>query len=62
MHQVVQFHTEHKFLLMAYSQKELRGMGKIVADPGKRNAAEVVQAYEEYLYAALKRFLDIVLI
>ncbi|MEZ4628411.1 MAG: DUF523 and DUF1722 domain-containing protein [Eubacteriales bacterium] len=35
MKELVRFHSEHKFLLMAYHQTQLRLLGKIVANPEK---------------------------
>lgn len=55
MRQVVRFHTENKLLLMAYSQKELRIMGKIVANPQKKPVREVIEDYEQHLLLALSR-------
>ncbi|NIP36562.1 MAG: DUF1722 domain-containing protein, partial [Thermoplasmata archaeon] len=35
MKDLVRFQAEHKFLLMAYNQKEMREMGRVVANPDK---------------------------
>jgi uncharacterized protein YbgA (DUF1722 family)/uncharacterized protein YbbK (DUF523 family) len=53
MAELVRFHTESKFLLMAYSQKELKLMGKIVANPDKRSVEDVLEDYETHLQRAL---------
>ncbi len=55
MRDLVQFHAENKLLLMAYSQKELRRLGRIVANPEKRPPADVFAEYERHLLAALAR-------
>lgn len=55
MKEIVRFHTENKLLLMAYSQKELSLMGKIVANPQKKPVRDVIDAYEEHLLLALAR-------
>jgi len=55
MNGLVRFHAEHKLLLMAYSQKELRALGRIVANPAHRPLAEVWAEYERHLHGALAR-------
>jgi uncharacterized protein YbgA (DUF1722 family)/uncharacterized protein YbbK (DUF523 family) len=52
---LVRFHTEHKLLLMAYNQTELRAMGRIVANPEHRPMDEVWASYAGHLDAALRR-------
>ena len=52
---LVQFHAEHKLLLMAYHQTELRALGRIVANPNKRAFAEVIADYEVHFAHALVR-------
>jgi uncharacterized protein YbgA (DUF1722 family)/uncharacterized protein YbbK (DUF523 family) len=53
MGDLVRFHTDHKFLLMAYHQARLRALGRIVANLEERPPSEVLAAYEEHLRAAL---------
>jgi uncharacterized protein YbgA (DUF1722 family)/uncharacterized protein YbbK (DUF523 family) len=53
MKNLVWFQAENKLLLMAYSQKELRVMGKLVANPDKRLFDRVIADYEIHLCAAL---------
>ncbi|MGC8838467.1 MAG: 2-thiouracil desulfurase family protein [Anaerolineae bacterium] len=53
MGDLVRFHADHKFLLMAYSQAQLRLLGRIVANPEGRPPSEVLAAYEEHLRSAL---------
>jgi uncharacterized protein YbgA (DUF1722 family)/uncharacterized protein YbbK (DUF523 family) len=55
MKELVRFHSEHKLLLMAYSQKELRELGRVVANHDKRSVREVFEKYGEGLYRALSR-------
>jgi uncharacterized protein YbgA (DUF1722 family)/uncharacterized protein YbbK (DUF523 family) len=55
MRELVRFQAENKLLLMAYNQKELRELGRIVANPGKSPFAEVVENYESHFQAALSR-------
>lgn len=52
---LVRFQTEQKLLLMAYHQKELRLLGKIVGNQDRRSNAEVWQLYETHLQQALSR-------
>ncbi|MBN2185641.1 MAG: DUF1722 domain-containing protein [Candidatus Krumholzibacteriota bacterium] len=49
------FHSENVLLLSAYSQKGLRALGRILANPGEKPEAEVASLYAEQLYSALKR-------
>lgn len=55
MKDLVQFHTENKLLLMAYSQKELGALGSIVANHEKKKAETVLKAYETHLAQALDK-------
>lgn len=55
MRNLVSFHTENKYLLMAYSQVELRKMGVIVANKERKAFQELASEYEKYLYRALSR-------
>lgn len=55
MKDLVQFHAENKFLLMAYSQKHLKVMGNVVANRNKRPAAEVFAEYGSNLLKALAK-------
>jgi uncharacterized protein YbgA (DUF1722 family)/uncharacterized protein YbbK (DUF523 family) len=49
------FHTENKYLLMAYSQAELRKMGAIVANKEKKYFNELISDYEGHLYSAFTK-------
>jgi uncharacterized protein YbgA (DUF1722 family)/uncharacterized protein YbbK (DUF523 family) len=46
----IRFHTENKYLLMAYSQAELRKMGAIVANKENKPFNELISDYEGHLY------------
>jgi len=52
---LVQFHSDHKFTLMAYNQKEMRLLGRITANPERRPAKEVLDDYAVHLSRALAR-------
>jgi len=53
MRELVRFQSENKLLLMAYSQKNLRALGRIVANPDKRPLDKVLADYERDLWDAL---------
>lgn len=55
MKDLVRFHSENKFILMGYSQKELRLLGRIVANPDKRPFAEVIDDYVPHFQTALAK-------
>ncbi|MDP3448227.1 MAG: DUF523 and DUF1722 domain-containing protein [Eubacteriales bacterium] len=55
MKELVQFHSGHKFLLMAYNQTQLRLLGKIVANQEKKRIDEVLAQYEQHLGLAFGR-------
>lgn len=52
---LIKFHTENKYLLMAYSQVELRKLGAIVANKENKPFKELISEYEMHLYSALSR-------
>lgn len=54
MSELVKFHSDNKYLFMAYNQGRLKTLGKIVANHEKKKAEEVYKAYEEELYELLK--------
>ncbi len=55
MNALVQFHTEHKYLFMAYNQAIYRKAGKIVANHEKHPLQSVLNNYEEKLTALLAK-------
>lgn len=52
MKELVRFQAHNKFMLMAYNQKELRTLGRIVANPDKKPIDSVLGEYEEHLRSA----------
>lgn len=52
---LVDFHTRHKFLLLAYNQARLRGLGRLVANPRGKPFQEVMAEYAAGFRAALAR-------
>lgn len=55
MKELVRFQSVNKFLLMAYSQKQLRILGRIVANPDKRPFAELARDYENSFRVAMAK-------
>ena len=51
--ELVQFHSEYKFLLMAYHQNQLRLLGKIVANHENLSIDRVLEEYEQHLGLAM---------
>lgn len=51
---LVRFHSQNKLVFMAYNQKEMRELGRIVANGNKRGMAEVMGDYETHLHQAFK--------
>lgn len=51
---LVIFHTEHKLLIRAHSEKHYRDLGRIVAAAGKMDAENLLTSYQENLAAAMK--------
>jgi uncharacterized protein YbgA (DUF1722 family)/uncharacterized protein YbbK (DUF523 family) len=53
MAELVKFQADNKFLLMSYNQKEMRILGRIVANHEKHKIADVLDYYEIHLRLAL---------
>ncbi len=51
---LVDFHSRHKLLLMAHSEKHCRMMGKMIAQAGKVDHNELIGQYQESLMAAIR--------
>jgi uncharacterized protein YbgA (DUF1722 family)/uncharacterized protein YbbK (DUF523 family) len=54
MGRLVEFHTRNKFLLMAYSQRELKTLGNVVANRDREKTARALDEYGRGLRAALR--------
>ena len=50
---LVSFHAAYKLLLMAYSEKELRLLGPVVANPARQPLESVFARYQSHFCAAL---------
>ncbi len=55
MQQLIDFHTRHKLLLMAYSQTRMRAMGRIVANREGTDISILMSSYGDELRGALDR-------
>ncbi|NCB41161.1 MAG: DUF1722 domain-containing protein [Clostridia bacterium] len=55
MNELVKFHSAHKYLLLAYNQKQLKALGKIVANHEKKSFKEIIEEYELYLGLAFAK-------
>ena len=53
--ELIRFHSENKYLLTAYNQKELRILGKIAANQEQKAFQELLCNYEKHLHLALVR-------
>lgn len=49
MKDLIKFHADNKYLLMAYNQNQLKVLGQIVANHDKKPFNQVIQAYHEHL-------------
>ena len=52
---LVQFHSQHKFLLMAHNETKTRQLGRLVANAHNLSSDDVSQSYENLFFSALKR-------
>jgi len=55
MKDLVEFHTRHKLLLMAYSQKELKVLGNLVANRDGKEIEELMAEYQNHFRAAIRK-------
>lgn len=51
---LIAFHTQHKFLLLAHHEKNYRDLGKLVAAGKSQAPKELLARYEELYFAALR--------
>lgn len=51
---LVDFHTEHKFSVLAHHEETYRAMGRLVAEAGRRDLDELAAEYFHALMTALK--------
>jgi uncharacterized protein YbgA (DUF1722 family)/uncharacterized protein YbbK (DUF523 family) len=55
MRRLLEFHSNNKLLLTAYSQEELHVLGRLVADQKSRPHTEIIDDYEKHLQLALMK-------
>lgn len=55
MKELVDFHSKNKLMLMAYSQKHLKELGKIVSNHDKKPVEDIFNEYEKYLQFAFEK-------
>jgi len=55
MKELVKFHSDHKYLLLAYNQSQSRILGKIVANHEKKPFKEIIDEYELHLGLAFAK-------
>lgn len=53
--ELLDFHQNYKYLLMAYSQSSLKKLGQILASYNKKNLKEIKEIYKENFYKAFSR-------
>ena len=51
----MKFHSTNKLLLKAYNEKEMRILGRLVANRDQYTPTNLIEEYEEHLLSALKR-------
>jgi len=52
---LINFHTKHKFLFMAYNQQRLKILGQIVANNDKDSINNIIKKYEINLHLSFKK-------
>lgn len=52
---LIDFHTDHKYLVMAHSQSAYKAMGKLLADAGKVDIETLADEYVQALMSALAK-------
>lgn len=55
INELMKFHTDNKLFLTSYNQKELRILGRIVANKEKKPIEEIIEDYAGHLYSALRQ-------
>lgn len=55
MKELIKFHSDNKYLLMVYSQVNLKHLGRIVGNHENKTIEEILDEYQVYLHKALSR-------
>ncbi len=53
--EILEFHQNYKYLLMAYNQKELKFLGQLLAGYNKKNLKEILENYKSHFINAFSR-------
>ncbi|MBS7632655.1 DUF1722 domain-containing protein [Candidatus Bathyarchaeota archaeon] len=53
--ELIRFHSENKLLLTAYNQKELRILGRVVANQEDASFNQLIELYQTHLFGAFER-------
>jgi len=53
--ELVEFHSDHKYLILAHNQETYRQLGRMVADAGKADLDQLASDYASILMTTLKR-------
>ena len=53
--EIIRFHSNNKYLLMAHSQEKLKILGNIVANHQKKNVPDLILDYENHLKETLDK-------
>ncbi|MGM0442053.1 MAG: YbgA family protein [Elusimicrobiota bacterium] len=54
VNELIDFHSKNKYLLLSYHQKNMRQMGKIVANQKKMGVKDAIEKYENLLLESFK--------
>ncbi len=54
MNELIKFHTKNKLLFMAYNQESMRVLGRIAANPQKKDFDHIIEKYEQKFLELIK--------
>ena len=52
---LISFHTQHKFIFMAYNQQQLKNLGQIIANQNHYSLKKILKDYEKHLHLIFKK-------
>lgn len=55
LNELINFHSQNKFLIMSYNQKQLKQLGNITANIEKKSIEKILNDYEYHLYLAFSK-------
>ena len=53
LNELIKFHSRNKLLLMAYNQKNMRKMGRIIGNPDKKTFDDIISKYQKIFYDSI---------